>query len=407
MLKNLMLKQLDNDLKELCVNITNRHVGSLGNQRASQYVANRFASFGFTVTKPEFTCIDWEHGSCVLKVNGERVNAFISPYSLPCKVESSFEAASSINELINKDFNGKIAVLHGEICKEQIMPKNFTFYNPEEHKKIVQLLEEKKPLAIVAVTKRNPELTGALYPFPLFEDGDFNIPSVYLTEEEGEKILNNPKENIYLSIESQRIKSRGCNVIGIKNSAANKRIVFCAHIDTKKGTPGVLDNGTGIAVLLSLASFLKDYSGEYGIELVALNGEDYYSQPGQMLYLEQNAHTLNQIVLNINIDGAGYKGYRNSFCCFNCKGELSGVIEKIFKEDSKFVQIDPWYQGDHMIFVMNGIPSIAISSENIYQVVSEIAHTERDTLENVDLEKLYNIAYSFKKLIEAINGNYS
>ena len=34
-------------------------------------------------------------------------------------------------------------------------------------------------------TDRNPELVGALYPFPLFEDGDFDIPSVFMTGDEG------------------------------------------------------------------------------------------------------------------------------------------------------------------------------------------------------------------------------
>lgn len=31
-------------------------------------------------------------------------------------------------------------------------------------------------------------MMGALYPFPLFEDGDFDIPSVYMTDVEGERL---------------------------------------------------------------------------------------------------------------------------------------------------------------------------------------------------------------------------
>jgi len=42
--------------------------------------------------------------------------------------------------------SSKIAVLYGELGKEPLMPKNFVFWNPDEHKQIVALLEEKKPL---------------------------------------------------------------------------------------------------------------------------------------------------------------------------------------------------------------------------------------------------------------------
>ena len=68
------------------------------------------------------------------------------------------------------------------------MPKNFTFYNPERHKEIYRQVENANPCAIIAATSRNPELAGGLYPFPLFEDGDFDIPSVFCTEVIGEEL---------------------------------------------------------------------------------------------------------------------------------------------------------------------------------------------------------------------------
>lgn len=184
--------------------------------RTYKYAAERLTTAGCVVYEPEFDCIDLEYGKVILKTGNEQVKAFISPYSLSCKIESAFEVASTVKELEEKDLTGKIAVLHGELCKEQIAPKNFVFFNPEEHQQIVKLLEEKKPLAIAAITDKNPELAGALYPFNLFEDGDFDIPSVYLTEEEGKKILDHPGSKMYLLIESKRIPSKGANVIGIK-----------------------------------------------------------------------------------------------------------------------------------------------------------------------------------------------
>lgn len=57
--------------------------------------------------------------------------------------------------------------------------------NPDVHWRIVAALEVERPPAIVAATARNLELAGAACPCLLIEDGDFDVPSVYMTEEEG------------------------------------------------------------------------------------------------------------------------------------------------------------------------------------------------------------------------------
>lgn len=401
--KELLLRQIDADLNELCVEVGHRHVGSPGNQQATKYTAVRLASAAFSVTTPEFDCIDWLEGNVRLKVGNEEVQAFISPYSLSCNINSCFEIAGALDELISKDFTGKIVVLHGDLTKEQLSPKNFVFYNPEEHQRIIRILEEKQPQAIIAITTRHPEAAGALYPFPLFEDGDFDIPSVYVTDEEGRKILSRPDSLMHLSVESFRIPSKGCNVIGIKKGQESKRIAVCAHIDTKKDTPGALDDGTGIAVLLTLAELLRNYSGKYSVEILAFNGEDYYAASGQMQYLAQNSGEFNQIVLNVNIDGAAYKDSKTSYCTMSCEGRTGEVIESVFGNNEEFIRIEPWVQGDHMIFAMNQVPAIGIASEDPYQVSAEITHTPKDTLENVDIHKVYEIALAIKDLIDQVN----
>lgn len=159
--KEMVLRQIRQDLIELCVGSGNRHVGSSGNRNATEYTAERLASAGFTVIKPGFDCIDWKHGEILLKASGQPVTAFIGPYSPSCEMESPFETVANMEELEKRDFLGKIAVFHGELCKEQIAPRNFVFYNPDEHKRIIKLLDEKRPLAVIAITGRNPELAAA------------------------------------------------------------------------------------------------------------------------------------------------------------------------------------------------------------------------------------------------------
>ncbi len=150
----------------------------------------------------------------------------------------------------------KVLFLHGEIAKEQLMPKNFVFYNPEEHQQIISLLEQGRPSAIVCATGRNAALAGGVYPFPLIEDGDFDISSVYMTEDEGDRLLPYVGNTVALKSAAKRVPGKGYNVTAKKGSHLDERVVITAHTDAKKGTPGAIDNATGVVVLLLLAKLL-------------------------------------------------------------------------------------------------------------------------------------------------------
>jgi len=261
-------------LRKLCADIPERCVGSDGNRQATRFFAQEIASFGWEVQTRQFEAMDWENGGANLRVDETDFDVLVSPYSLGCNVEAQLVSAASVDELVALDAEGKILFLHGDIAKEQLMPKNFVFFNPEEHQRIVALLEKGKPAAIVCATGRNPALSGGVYPFPLIEDGDFDIPSVYMTEEDGLMLLPRVGSAARLQSRSKRIPGMGENILARKGNPAGRRIVVSAHIDAKKGTPGAIDNATGVVVLLLLADLLKDYDGERLIELAAFNGED-------------------------------------------------------------------------------------------------------------------------------------
>ncbi len=385
-------------LNRLCIDILTRRVGTQGNQEANEFLAEIFVSFGFEVERQPFDCIDWVQGGASLSLNGEQFEVHAGPFTPGCQAQAQLVVASSVEELQAVNVRDKILLLRGEIAREQLMPKNFPFYNPDEHQRIVRLLETKAPRAVLAATGRNPETAGAVYPFPLIEDGDFDLPSAYLTEEEGARLASYADEMAALVIEAERRPSSGFNLVARKGRP-DRRVVFSAHIDAKDNTPGALDNAAGVVVLLLLAELLEDYHGATGIELVPFNGEDHYSAAGEICYLKANQGKLNQIALNINMDALGSHKGNTLFSLYECPDALTSMIQTTFATHTGFVQGAPWFQGDHMVFGMNGVPAMALTSENFVEILTEIAHTPKDTPELVDPEKLVEIAITLQELL--------
>ncbi len=308
-----------------------------------------------------------------------------------------------MTELNELDLEGKILLLYGEIAKEQLMPKDYPFFYPEEHKQIIDTLETKTPAAIITATGRDPGMAGAMHPFNLFEDGNFNIPSVYMTDVEGERLYQYLHHEVALLSEASRIPSRGCNPVAWRGKETSKRVVITAHIDAKMGTPGAIDNAGGVVTLLMLATLLEDYNGPLTVELVAFNGEDYYSAPGQIAYIRKYASTFHDILLAINLDGLGYIEGKTATSLYGCPAGVSEMVEKIFASQDEFVQGDSWYQSDHSIFIQNDVPAMAITTDQFSEVWAGIAHTGKDTPDIVDTSKLVRTALGLRDLILEID----
>lgn len=390
-------------LEKLCVNIPTRLVGSAGNQQATQFFNDLVEQYGWDVQTTAFPAMDWSETGADLEFGGNSFEVFPSPYSKGIQLEAELTAAGTLQELTESDPAGKMLLLHSELAREQLMPKNFIFYNPEDHQKIIALLEEKKPAAILCATGHDGAVAGGIYPFPLIEDGDFQIPSVYMTEEEGERLIRELGATGSLDSRAQRRDSVGYNLVASKGTDNSSRILISAHIDAKIGTPGAIDNGTGVVVLLLLAELLKDYQKGPVIELLPFNGEDYYSVPGQMVYLAQNQGKLDQVLININIDGAGYQNSPTGFSKFDLPDLENMHLDKVIAASETLVEGDQWVQGDHSIFIQQGIPAIAVSSDWFIRNIDtqRITHTPADHPDIVNHQRVVEIARAIHDFVQA------
>jgi aminopeptidase YwaD len=159
-----------------------------------------------------------------------------------------------------------------------------------------------------------------------------------------------------------------------------------AHIDSRKGSPGALDNATGVATLLGLAELIGD-SGVWSgptIELVPFNGEDNYANPGEMMWVAENEGRFGDIILGINVDDSGQLDAENNVSFYGCPARIEAAVREAMSGHERLCEGPQWVQGDHAILGIYNVPAIAVASSEMYRFMERYAHTERDTLDLAD-----------------------
>jgi aminopeptidase YwaD len=379
-------------LEALCVAITDRSVGSAGNQASTAWFEGVMRELGWRTERQEFTCLDWEGRAASLRSGTREWDLRPGPYGLACRVEGPLRVVSTLHELRGVDAAAAVLLVRGELCASQLMPKGFPFYNPDSHREIVALLEGSGALAVVAATGVDPWMAGGERPFPLIEDGDFELPTAFTDDEAGLEALEG--QRVELVVDSRRWMSTGWNPVARLGSGP--RVVVCAHIDAKKGSPGAVDNGGGAVILLLLAELLRSHSGAPEVEIVAFNGEDYFATPGQLRWLELDR---GEVSLVINIDGVGYVGGETAWSVYGVSDAVEGVVREAF---AALVEGPRWVQGDHSIFVQRGVPAVALTTTAFEEAWTAITHTKRDTVDQVDPAALVRAAQSIARVLERV-----
>ena len=395
--KNFIVKTKSH-LDYFCNNLGDRYVGSKSNQEAAKYIKDNLLKSKVKIEEQRFECFDWQGKNVIFKVDDEEYEANISPYSPNIETQAELVTVANLEELREVEGKDKIVLLTDELVKEQLVPKNFPFYQLEEHQEIIKLLENKGFKAVIAATGKDMDTAGGLYPFPLIEDGDFKLPSIYIKDVVGEEIKNKKDKEVYLKIDTKKEPSQGKNIIATLGANTKDKVVLFAHLDSKVDSPGAIDNATGVTTLMLLAELLKYKKLDKKIEIAILNGEDYYSNPGQRLYFLDNREKLNDIVLGINIDGMGYIKGKTAFSVYTTDEKINILADKVFEGQYDMVRGEPWYQGEHAILVQSGIPSLAFTSELLEEIMSKV-HTKEDNLKIIDYQKVVDTSQALSELI--------
>ena len=103
------------------------------------------------------------------------------------------------------------------------------------------------------------------------------------------------------------------------------------------------------------------------------------------------------------MDGVGYREGETAYSLYGCPDELAAGLRGVLGAAPGLVEGEAWYQGDHMVFVQNGVPALAITTGSFTEAWTQIAHTPKDTLDLVDPARLASLAKALHGLLHALD----
>jgi aminopeptidase YwaD len=376
-------------LEHLAVEIGSRPLGSKRNQTATEFISSSFKMIGLETEIEQFACPLWENSETRFEIGGKRYVAAANTFSPACDVAARGIALGTVVELEQAELAGRIAILYGDLTAGNGFSVRKAYYIPERDQLVYKLLEEKKPAAVITIHLHPGSLER------LITDWEFHIPSATVPAEVGLTLLGQIGQPLRLRIESQQSPSCFSNVVGRKAGKRRERIVICAHLDSIADAPGAIDNGSGVAILLTLGGALARRELPIGLEFIAFNGHEN-GGVGCAEYIRRQEGELGQILAAINIDGVGQTLGANSLAMFASSESFQNQVAEVCKGFPGVARVDPWYESDHTAFCVRGVPSIAISSRG----AANVMHQPADTIDWISAAKLGEVVSLVTDLVD-------
>ena len=232
--------------------------------------------------------------------------------------------------------------------------------------------------AIAAVVFNNvPGLFGGT----LRTDGE--IPAVSISQEDGEDLLGLMEEGDVVAKVRVVVETRDTqNVVAQKQGTAGdgKVVVLGGHYDTVADTPGVNDNGSGIATMMAIVEEIADNSYPFTIRIIPFGSEELGLR-GSRHYLDTlQDDEIDSIIAMFNFDAL------SSGPAVGIIGDASLTRVVIGLGDANGFEVlrRQGLRGgssDHASFQSAGVPVIFFMADDFSRI-----HTPDDTLEFVQPE---------------------
>ncbi|MHA1326842.1 MAG: M28 family metallopeptidase [Promethearchaeota archaeon] len=178
---------------------------------------------------------------------------------------------------------------------------------------------------------------------------------------------------------------------------------------TENKSIGSLDNATGVAILLELARFFKNYNDIKSNLIFLFTSSEELNLGGAIDYFNKHQKELskeNTYIINYDLAG-GHNEIRiltaHGIPKKSIKNELTDLFLKIGKEQGLdvreyYIPTGAWV--DNLVFANNGFKTIWVGSGGVMKYV----HSKKDNMEIVSKTGLKNVLELTLKLIKELES---
>ena len=263
--------RLDEFLYEICERIGPRWAGTAGDFAAGSYIKQRFEEFGLTNPRSEeFELKAWDYAKCEGRVVEEDLPITLVPMihcpSIDIRaplVDIGFGMPHELESMADK-LPGGVAVINIEdepFSDEVPLPERLR--DLAKAGCVAAVAVEARAggniETIRATDKRWNDQAGDVLPHPL--------PTVQTHREDGVRLRRAAGKTFEIVVESKSFTAPCYNTVADLpgGSWADESLVLGAHQDTYMDTPGAVDDGSGLVVVLEIMRLLAGLRDEFGI----------------------------------------------------------------------------------------------------------------------------------------------
>lgn len=181
----------------------------------------------------------------------------------------------------------------------------------------------------------------------------------------------------------------GKNIIAKSYNYLNTRktMYITAHYDTTSNT-GVIDNGTGVSVVLEVARQLVNYDLPFNLQIVLFSAEEYFRSGSRAFVSNLTDAEKKNAIGCINVDMVGEKDAGELVMMAN-NGEHNIITLMMHEKLENKLSVIKGGYSDDLSFYLSKIPAITLINKN----PDPSRAKEKDQFQFIDVNELSNTAY--------------
>jgi len=416
-----------------------RNTGTIENEIAARYIAERFRSYGVKMAPGMDTY--FQQVGLTKEVSPQKATFTVGDSSFSLGDDMVFFSSSNgtfegeivfagyglEDDLKNLDIEGKIVVAKAGNGNPNERLSPYTIKKQE-------LIEKAGGLGLVELFKpgRYPWKMILYYfsgeKYRLNEDGGRSVfPSAWLKDSEGLLAFfkEHSGENGTLTIEGKSNKNiKVPNVLGYVEGTDPKLkdeyIMISAHLDHVGVSPnegdsiwnGARDNGIGIANMLTAAEYLAKNPPRRSVAFLACNAEEK-GLLGSRWYADHPIIPLDKTVFDLNTDSGGYNDVSVVTVVGFNRTSVTPVLAKAASAFGLTAIDDPlpeenyYDRSDNVSFAAKGIPAVSFDPgyTEMNEEITRYYHQPADEANTLDYDYLTKYAKSLVYAVTMI-GNF-